>query len=462
MYCKRCGTRLQQGMLICPECGARQRHPAGSIRCAHCYGRVSIEMTVCPHCGRGVRPAGPRWGLWIGGLATLSVLGLWGIGRLPVQQVRQEISSSRSRLASLVEFSEPVGFVEPGNGTPTRAPARTAPAGTKPSQAPLPSVVASSISAGGTPRPARTATRTAITRAAAEPGKYYTVESGDTLLGIAESLDIPWQAIAAVNGVDEHSLLQIGQELRIPAPTAKPTVASSSTPATRAVLATPTATSTTAPTASPVSTPTPVPPTPTATTARITAGAMTTYKVQSGDSFAAIGERFGIPWQAIVAANNLTANSMLRPGQELLIPASGAPLPSTPTAVPKSTSTPLPPVPTAAPAATFDAPIVTGPADGNVFNGDRAFVQLTWQAVPELPSNAQYQVTLEWAEKGVPQKYAWITPMTDWKVPPDFWQRATGQYSWTVAAVHGAPDGKGGETFVPLSPPSAPRSFAWN
>ncbi len=65
MYCNRCGTRLQQGTAICPECGARQHRQTRDIRCARCGGRASVEMAVCPHCGRNLVPAGPRWALWI-------------------------------------------------------------------------------------------------------------------------------------------------------------------------------------------------------------------------------------------------------------------------------------------------------------------------------------------------------------------------------------------------------------
>jgi len=52
MYCKRCGTPLHTGVVICPECGARQRRQASSVRCATCHSRVPLTLAVCPHCGR--------------------------------------------------------------------------------------------------------------------------------------------------------------------------------------------------------------------------------------------------------------------------------------------------------------------------------------------------------------------------------------------------------------------------
>ncbi len=77
MYCKRCGTPLHTGVVICPECGARQRRQASSVRCASCHGRVPLTLSVCPRCGRDVRPAGPRWGLW---LAAAIAMVAWCFG----------------------------------------------------------------------------------------------------------------------------------------------------------------------------------------------------------------------------------------------------------------------------------------------------------------------------------------------------------------------------------------------
>src|SRR5437879_4006395 len=44
---------------------------------------------------------------------------------------------------------------------------------------------------------------------------------------------------------------------------------------------------------------------------------------QAGDNFIALGQRYGVPWQAIAAANGLPENAVLRLGQELIIPAPG-------------------------------------------------------------------------------------------------------------------------------------------
>ena len=106
MQCNRCGVQLQQGVLICPECGARQQRQTKTTRCKHCRGRASAELTMCPHCGRDLVPAGPRWGLWIGGAAAVILLGLWGLGKLPIDRVWMEVVETRAGLARLVQIPD--------------------------------------------------------------------------------------------------------------------------------------------------------------------------------------------------------------------------------------------------------------------------------------------------------------------------------------------------------------------
>ncbi len=77
---------------------------------------------------------------------------------------------------------------------------------------------------------------------------------------------------------------------------------------------TPSPTLTSTPTFTPTATSTPTPaPTETATPE------VTTYIVQSGDTLSLIAAQFGVPVEAIMAANNLP-NHMIQVGQELVIP----------------------------------------------------------------------------------------------------------------------------------------------
>lgn len=47
-------------------------------------------------------------------------------------------------------------------------------------------------------------------------GVFYTVVSGDTLSGIGTRLNIPWTAIASLNGITSPHIIAIGQKLKIP------------------------------------------------------------------------------------------------------------------------------------------------------------------------------------------------------------------------------------------------------
>lgn len=113
-------------------------------------------------------------------------------------------------------------------------------------------------------------------------GKYV-VQQGDTLLGIALRYQYDWNEVAAVNGLSEDSLLQIGQILLMPD-------ASSGIGG---------------PNTEPFSGPT-VP-----------------YVVRPGETLVAIAGRHGTTWEELARINGLTENSLLQIGQTIQTPAVG-------------------------------------------------------------------------------------------------------------------------------------------
>jgi sortase A len=128
----------------------------------------------------------------------------------------------------------------------------------------------------------------------------------------------------------------------------------------------PTATPTLSPTSEPTSLPTPTT-SPTATPLRGTPTAnpapasaeQAVYVVQSGDSLWKIAESYGITVDALVEANGISRDDVIRPGQELVIPVPGQALP---TPLPRSsTSTPtsLPATPTAVPPTSTPGPALS-------------------------------------------------------------------------------------------------------
>jgi LysM repeat protein len=488
MYCRQCGVRLQQGMAICPECGTRQRRRASSVRCAYCHSRVPVDLTVCPHCGRDLRPAGPRWGVWAGGLAALALLVFWGMGRLPVRQVQSQIVSRWERLGDLMRLpavTPPprVAELQPGD-TPT-APVVALPTTvsvTTPVSAtvPITGTAGAAVQTTASAAISLTATLTATAAGgaqgtvtpvstAAETG-FYTVRAGDTLSGIGEETGIPWTLIAALNGMSQYAPLQVGQKLLLPTPTLAPTqtptqAAISPTPTPQATVKTPTRTPSPTPTSTVRPSPTAVPTATGLPTATPRAAAGTTYRVQPGDTLAGIGARFGIDWQVIAQANGLTGSSTLQVGQQLIIPGANA------TAAPPSTRAPVAtqegaPAP-ATPAAAFPAPVLTMPGDNASYSGDTAQIVLQWQVVPDLPSSAQYQIEFRWTGNGVSTTaFERVSASsTGSRVPPWLYLKAdqpSRRYSWWVHVIQVTTDGKGGERIIELSPPSETRTFYWN
>ena len=419
---------MQQGMLICPECGARQGRSPELVRCASCHGRVPVGLTVCPHCGRSVRPAGPRWGLWTLVAVALVLVVLWGLGRLPLESVRREIVDTRDRLSGLVRLLE----------LPTALP------------------------------PTATAVRVAAALRTATPMVFPTIVATQTLtvtLAGPEGTDQPvTQALTttpamtptlAITPTVSVALTVSGTpQLTQPAPAVTPNLTVTATPARAGTPAPPVKGSPT-PLSARVSAPTPAVTSP--------AGAGVTYVVKSGDTLAGIGAQFGIPWQDIAAANGIGAATGLQIGQRLSIPIAGAP--PKPTAPPRPKATPTPSAAPPTPLPTVSAPILENPADGSRADGEKAEIELRWQPVPGMPAGALYQVAFQYLEGGQNRSdFLPATASTGQRFPPWLFGRADlpgRRYTWHVTVVRMTTDGKGGELAVPLSPPSIPRSFEW-
>ena len=418
MFCKRCGTPLHTGVVICPECGARQRRQASSVRCATCHSRVPLTLAICPHCGREVRPAGPRWDVWVAVAIGLVLVVLWSLGKMPIERVGQEIAGIKSKVSGLVQVLGPAPTNTKATATPQLL-ARTTPA--------------------APPTPT----------AEDEP---------------------------PVSAQDEEPSIDTGAD---GSPTAEPSPAQpvldadAETPAaaeqTATIAVTPTSTAT--PTLPPSPTATPEPPTatvpPPAATATPAAGNQAnTYRIQSGDTLSGIAQRFNVSLDALLAANRLTANTTLRIGQALVIPGAGGVPAPTATPKPRATPTPTKPVLPPTPAPYLAAPVLTGPGDQVSYRGDKEQIYLIWDAVPGMAADDRYQVVIRWIEQGALQeKSDLFTPATSIQMPPWLWGRADQperRYQWFVRPVRLSTDGRGGELVSPLGPTSPIRTLYWN
>ena len=169
----------------------------------------------------------------------------------------------------------------------------------------------------------------------------YVVRSGDTISAIAIRFGVPAKEQAAwiaetlrLNGIDDARLLAAGVEIRLP-PIPATTVGPTATPATADLTPAP---ATTTPVAG---TPTPRP---------TVVGGGGSYTVVEGDNPSLIGEKLGVPAEALVAwVDQLLALNDVEPtalvvGQTLELPAgtpgAGASPATTPTLEP--TRTPVP------------------------------------------------------------------------------------------------------------------------
>jgi LysM repeat protein len=150
----------------------------------------------------------------------------------------------------------------------------------------------------------------------------HVVQKGETIDTIAALYGVTWQEIADVNGIEKDSILSIGQELTIvnvakePKNTTEPIVTVSNTP-------------------EPSQTGEPVTP----------EVAKVTYIVRKGDYIESIAESYGISVQQLSEANDITIDTILTVGQELVIPDQGEPAEPTRTSEPAQTVEPVTLVP---------------------------------------------------------------------------------------------------------------------
>ncbi len=147
----------------------------------------------------------------------------------------------------------------------------------------------------GTPRPTTHPIATPAPRYAT-----YVVKKGDTLYSIARRYHTDVKTLQKMNGIADPTTLSVGQELKAPAPAAKPT-----RPVPRA--------------------------------------GTTTYKVQKGDTLSSIARKFNSSTSTLQKLNNFSNPNSLAVGAVILVPATTAIRPTVHASTPVSKSrTPAP------------------------------------------------------------------------------------------------------------------------
>lgn len=147
---------------------------------------------------------------------------------------------------------------------------------------------------------------------------YYIVKPGDTLIGVADKLNVYTATLAKLNNLETNSRLTVGQKLIVPTfadlsqlSTAQKTVSEVKTvtvdkPATTNVVSKPTTTKTVT-TISTVSTALP----------KVN---IVSYTVKPGDSLGALARRYNTTNADLARMNDIGAMDQLRIGQKILVP----------------------------------------------------------------------------------------------------------------------------------------------
>jgi LysM repeat protein len=176
----------------------------------------------------------------------------------------------------------------------------------------------------------QTAPPTQPTVPVATTGEVYTVVQGDTLFGIATKLGVDMPRLLGANGLHENSLIIPGQRLGVPQGGALPATTAAPPPTQPP------------PTQPP---PTTVPPTPSPTRPPEPQAPVSPsgdrYTVVPGDTLSGIANKLDVPLGQLLKANGMNPNTVIQPGQQLVIPRRGegpTPPPQTTAARPPTTA----------------------------------------------------------------------------------------------------------------------------
>ena len=158
--------------------------------------------------------------------------------------------------------------------------------------------------------------------AAVAPSSY-TVRAGDTVSAIAGRYRLSTASVLALNGLGWKSLIFPGQVLRLTKAPVQAARAPSATTSPVEPVSSVSAPSVSAPNTGQVVT-TPAPTTAPASRAPASSGVAPStngsYVIKRGDTITAIAKRLGVSVSAVLAANNLTASSIIYAGRTLVIP----------------------------------------------------------------------------------------------------------------------------------------------
>jgi LysM repeat protein len=271
-----------------------------------------------------------------------------------------------------------------------------------------------------TPTPAVDAAPTAPPQQQAQV--VHEVRSGETLLGIAGFYGVTVEEIQAANNMSDENIF-VGDELIIP-----------------------------------VVQPAPATPDPAAVSSTFN------YTVQTGDTVTSIAILLGTTVDAILNANGLSSNDILRPGDVLLVPVRNVP-----EAVLDSSSTEQAPAENGVGGGVepdaeqiYIEPRLIGPPDGATLSREEP-VLLRWVSVDVLAPDEWYVLLINPAGGATENFFPIWTKTTshrlDMELAPNADASAT--YNWQVSVIRVASGAGDRYELIPMSPSSGVRTFTW-
>jgi len=269
-----------------------------------------------------------------------------------------------------------------------------------------------------TPSPTATYTPTPSPTSTSTPTPtpvIHVVAPGEVPLAIAEHYGISVEALLAANNLSPSDVIRVGQELVIPQDTPQPGMI---------------------------------------TTQAVQGRGVITHTVQAGEVLLSIAQKYGVSVESIMAANDIDDPELIRVGQVLRVPL------APPTATPTPTS---PPTPTSTPGPPYQAPPLLYPPDGQIFEGEDAFIMLQWASVGILAADEWYVVALWRPGVDGSLQVEW-TKATSWRLPAELYppkDESQREFRWMVTVMQGPGPGHPVEAGKPLSPVGAVRRFSW-
>ncbi len=251
------------------------------------------------------------------------------------------------------------------------------------------------------------------------PPIEYTVKSGDTPGAIADFYGISVNTLMTFNGLGPDDIIVIGQVLKIPVPTPKPTGA-----------------------AAPTSTPS-------------VSACESIYTVQDGDTLSDISVKLKVPLDVIQNVNGIADPSELQIGQQLVIPTCPTPTATpSPTINPNATPTPVP---------NYARVKLLTPLDRELIVGNGQPVVLQWLSSGILQSNELYSAEVVQVD-GTQPSQSIRTRATSWRLPLDLFPPLSDPnrtFRWHVEIIRQVGTGSDGAPIYEVVSPLSQYSFDW-